>query len=132
MVKCLVSPHSRSRSALVISLTCFSGEMPESRIITGTSLAGYRWFKVFLNWRFFASPKSRRIRSSSCFSDRAGFRSISIVRGCLRIALAQKLLAESSTGPLTPKWVKSISPNSRYSSRLPSRTVTSTFFKARP
>ena len=48
------------------------------------------------------------------------------------MALAQKELALKSTGPLTPKWVNSISPNSRYSSLFPSYTAASTFLSERP
>ena len=45
---------------------------------------------------------------------------------------AAKLLALRITGPLTPKWVNSISPNSFQMTFFPSYTVTSTFFSDSP
>ena len=81
---------------------------------------------------FLLSEKSLRMRSSSCSHDKAGFKSITRRRCFFLMALAQKELALKSTGPLTPKWVNSISPNSRYSSLFPSYTAASTFLSERP
>ena len=79
---------------------------------TGTSFAGNSRFKEFLNRLFFASSKSRRIRASSCSGVSAGFKSMTRSRGRFLMIFAAKLLALKITGPLTPKWVNSISPNS--------------------
>ena len=106
--------------------------MPLRFMMTGISLAGYRWVSEFLNCLFLLSEKSRRILSSRCSLVSAGLRSMTSRRGCFLMALAANELALRSSGPLTPKCVNSISPKSRYSSFLPAYMAASTFLRDSP
>ena len=82
--------------------------------------------------RFGFSPMSRRMRLSSFCWSSAGFRSMDR-RYCSLSQRRRWALADSISGPDTPKWVNSISPNSRNTGLvLPLSTVASTFRRLRP
>ena len=75
---------------------------------------------------------SRSSRASSFCSSSAGFRSMDS-RYCSLSHRRRWALADSTSGPDTPKWVNSISPNSRNTGLpFPFSTVSSTFRRLRP
>ena len=107
----LVACRSAARSAFVISLAFFSPEMPLCRSTSEMRLCGKSEGSMFLRSLFLFASNSRSSLCSSCSSVSAGFRSIlSSSSFFVRSRGPMSALAESSRGPLIPKWVKRASP----------------------
>ncbi|MPM95492.1 hypothetical protein SDC9_142646 [bioreactor metagenome] len=120
---------SAERSAFVNSSTVRSPEISDNRTITEIMLCGSRSPSAFLYCFLGAALKSRSIRLSSCSYVSAGFRSISKYAGASGF---KWLLAESTSGPDTPKCVKSISPCSEYTCLFCTNNVRRTFLSDNP
>ena len=105
--------------------------MPQRATITGCILEGSSLTSAPCAAWFASRAKSRVMRSYSCSSLRAGFRSISAMYLCFFIS-PRWLDALKVSGPLMPKWVNSISPCSSKMALPSSSRVRVTFFSARP
>ena len=73
-------------------------------------LRGRRALREFLKLLFFCISKSLRILKLSCSFESAGFKSISALKFSFSSLLLIIADAFKTSGPLIPKWVKSISP----------------------
>ena len=105
---------SDSLMAFVTELMLISAGTPDMLITTGMSRDGSRSFNPFISCLRWYFSKSRRMRLSSSSGVRPGF--ISMVSRTPSGLSAILLLALSTSGPDTPKWVNSISPSSSYTS----------------
>ena len=131
-VKCF-SSCTRWRRCSFVRLLAFSPSgSARRRSSTGTMLRCTSPDRILAISRLGFSPTSRRMRASSFCSSSAGFRSMDRVY-CSLSQRRRWALADSISGPDTPKWVNSISPNSRNTGLcFPLYTVASTFRRLSP
>ena len=130
--KCFSACTSPRRCSFVRLLAFSLPVRPARRSSTGIMLWGTSPAAILLISRLGFSPMSRSSRASSFCSSSAGFRSIS----SRYVSPSQRrrwALADSTSGPDTPKWVNSSSPNSRNTGFFfPLYTVSSTFRRLNP
>ena len=98
---------SDSLMVFVTELMLISAGTPDILITTGMSRDGSRSFNPFISCLRWYFSKSRKMRLSSSSGVRPGF--ISMVSRTPSGLSAILLLALSTNGPDTPKWVNSIS-----------------------